>query len=752
MGEDRRSSFPVHMGVPRMPKPRHAVVGRVQLLAEVRERLLAGDDVALYAGLPGSGKTEMAAQLAWDEQLMEHFKDGVLWVGLGPNPSEDDLASRLSSWALAVGIAPERLNSLPDGDAVASEISGMIAGRRLLLVIDDAWDEQPASTFKVGLPGSAHLLTTRLVRVADDFADSEPVAVPELDDEAARALLAQYVPEVVRKRPEEIARCLRTAAGLPLALILVGLYLREAAGGARHELDTALAKVADARELFSETLPPLLRERLPEGVSPSLYAIIKLSDDQLSPEAQAALRALAVFPPKVNTFSFEAGRAVSGSAEALDILREYGLAEVIDPDSERYTLHMAIWEYARETLTDQSAYRRMAEYFIDYIQRQRKAGRSKTALFDDLEQEQANLTAALQWLVDSGEVQVGLHLASALWEFWYERSRFVEGRSWIEKLLDLAGSDAPELVRERAEVLNDAGNFAYNQADLSTADKLHNESLRLRKRIGDEQAMAGSLNNLGLLYRERGDYDTAAAQFREALEINHRLGNDRWAAINLNNLGVVAIRKGDGPTAQQFEEDSKELFKTLGDDWGCAMALSDLGAAMLLQGQRTAAADHYRQSLRLQWQIKNPRGLAAALRGLAAIAVADDDRQRATAQFRAALGESLEVGDQAGIADALEGLAAIEADDEDGAARAAGFLAAADAFRCRSGFAVASAVATARDRELAKVQATLGAERWRRIWEAGKTAPLNDVARQALGDPPPLVEHVVALSLEEAPS
>jgi hypothetical protein len=54
MGEDRRSSFPVHMGVPRMPRPRHAVVGRVQLLAEVRERLLAGDDVALYAGLPGT--------------------------------------------------------------------------------------------------------------------------------------------------------------------------------------------------------------------------------------------------------------------------------------------------------------------------------------------------------------------------------------------------------------------------------------------------------------------------------------------------------------------------------------------------------------------------------------------------------------------------------------------------------------------------------------------------------------------------
>jgi tetratricopeptide (TPR) repeat protein len=301
-------------------------------------------------------------------------------------------------------------------------------------------------------------------------------------------------------------------------------------------------------------------------------------------------------------------------------------------------------------------------------------------------------------------------------------------------------------------LLNDAGNFAYKQADLSTADKLHNESLRLRKQIGDEQAVAGSLNNLGLLYRERGDYDTAAAWFKEALEINQRLGNHFWAAINLNNLGLVAIRKGDGPTAQQFEEDSKKLFETLGDDWGRAMALSGLGAALLLQGQRTAAAGRYRQSLRLQWQLKNPRGLAAALQGLAEIAAADDDRQRATLQFRAALGQSLEVDDQFGIADALEGLAAIAPDGEDGAARAAGFLAAADAFRRRTGITVAPAAASARDRVLARVQATLEAERWRRAWEAGETAPFKDVARQALGDPPPSVEHVVALSLEEAPS
>jgi hypothetical protein len=88
-----------------------------------------------------------------------------------------------------------------------------------------------------------------------------------------------------------------------------------------------------------------------------------MSTESLKEEAREALRALTVFPPKVNTFSFDAGVAVAGSSDALVELRQRDLAEIIDRKNERYTMHMAIWEYAHEGLKDQSAYKRMAEYF-----------------------------------------------------------------------------------------------------------------------------------------------------------------------------------------------------------------------------------------------------------------------------------------------------------------------------------------------------------------------------------------------------
>jgi tetratricopeptide (TPR) repeat protein len=347
-----------------------------------------------------------------------------------------------------------------------------------------------------------------------------------------------------------------------------------------------------------------------------------MSTESLKEEAREALRALTVFPPKVNTFSFDAGVAVAGSSDALVELRQRDLAEIIDRKNERYTMHMAIWEYAHEGLKDQSAYKRMAEYFIKHIQEQEAAGKTKTLLLESLEQEHDNLRHALDQLIDLDEVELGLRLAGALWKFWYERSYFAEGRQYIEKLCNLPGSKVPDLalgnnipekVRElawaRAKALNDAGNFAYNQGDLLEAKQMYSESLRLREQIGDEQGMAGTWNNLGLLARARGDYPTADRNFRDALKVNQDKGNQSWAAINLNNLGVVAAWQGDGSTAQAFQQKSLELFRSLDDDWGIAMALSDLGAALLLQGDHEGANAHYKESLERRWRIKDHRGV-----------------------------------------------------------------------------------------------------------------------------------------------
>jgi hypothetical protein len=466
----------------------------------------------------------MATHLVKDEQIKDHFKDGILWVGLGNKLSKGDITNRLSGWAANMGIRRERLGSLMDDEQIEKEITDAIGDRCILLVIDDAWDSETASTFQLGGDSCAHLLTTRLFNVAYDFADTKPIPVPELDNDAARELLAQYIPEVVEQHPKAIDECMKVAAGLPLSLNLIGLFLRKAAAGGRHELDAALKKVTNAEELLLQKWPHLVEARYKEGreyseeeIPLTLTAIIKVSEEPLEPATRAALRALTVFPPKVNTFSLGAGVAVAGSStesegeHLLKELFEQGLTELTDRENERYTMHMAIWEYARQGLTDKSAYKRMAEYFIKHIKKQEASGESKTLLLASLEQEHDNLRHALDQLIHDGEAYLGLQLAGALWKFWYERSYFDEGRQYVEKLCKLPSSAVPDfafgsnisepvrkLAWARAKVLNDAGNFAYNQGDLfyedgnsadtqdvlPPAQKLYNESLRLREQIG----------------------------------------------------------------------------------------------------------------------------------------------------------------------------------------------------------------------------------------------------------------------------
>ena len=90
------------------------------------------------------------------------------------------------------------------------------------------------------------------------------------------------------------------------------------------------------------------------GIPPSLYATIAVSDQQLSPQAHAALCALAAFPPKPSSFSEEEALVVSQQpAEVLDELWDTGLLETYGTG--RYTLHQTVADYARALNSGDSA-------------------------------------------------------------------------------------------------------------------------------------------------------------------------------------------------------------------------------------------------------------------------------------------------------------------------------------------------------------------------------------------------------------
>src|SRR5581483_5482747 len=131
--------------------PAIPLIGRDEDLARLKQRLRAGGSIALTAlnGLPGVGKTALSIALAHDPEIRAHFRDGVLWAALGPNPNMPGLLSR---WGTLLGVSANQMATLNNYEAWARALRSAIGSRTMLLVIDDAWELEEALTFKVGGP------------------------------------------------------------------------------------------------------------------------------------------------------------------------------------------------------------------------------------------------------------------------------------------------------------------------------------------------------------------------------------------------------------------------------------------------------------------------------------------------------------------------------------------------------------------------------------------------------------------------
>ena len=156
-------------------------------------------------GLPGVGKTALSITLAHDPALRAHFKDGILWAGLGPEPN---MQSHLSRWGTLLGLSSSEMSTL---NAVAkpgpcSPASYHRRAYAMLLVIDDAWTLEDALILKVGGPNCAHLVSTRFPYIATQITAEGATAIKELNSDEGMVLLRMLAPRVVEKRNAALTR------------------------------------------------------------------------------------------------------------------------------------------------------------------------------------------------------------------------------------------------------------------------------------------------------------------------------------------------------------------------------------------------------------------------------------------------------------------------------------------------------------------------------------------------------------------
>ncbi|WP_194915455.1 AfsR/SARP family transcriptional regulator [Catenulispora rubra] len=338
LDSDVQSAAPRPLPVPaQLPPDAAAFVGRERGTVRIREALAAGR-LPVIAGMGGIGKTALAVRLA--NQARGDFPDGQLYVdlrGAGTDPADPGLV--LSGFLRALGVEP---GQIPETSVDRSALyRSVLSGRRILVVLDNAADEQqvrPLLPGAAGGSGAAALVTSRAALTALD--NSELVDLSVLSPSSALALLERLVgAERVAAEPEAAAEILRACDHIPLAVRVVGARL---AGRPRWSLARMAGLVRDERDRLDQLQVGDLAIRASFG----------LSYDRLPTAARRLFRLLGLLD--VPDFASWAAAAVAdlGLEEAerhLETLVDAHLLEVVGVEPRlRYRFHDLVRLYARE--------------------------------------------------------------------------------------------------------------------------------------------------------------------------------------------------------------------------------------------------------------------------------------------------------------------------------------------------------------------------------------------------------------------
>lgn len=632
--------------------PPYELVGREELLHDLKRQLLVGGILALSAlnGLPGVGKTALAIELAHDPEVLAYFKDGVLWVGLGCEP---DVLALLGTWGAALGLPAEELAELTSVEERARAIHMAIGTRCILLVVDDAWQVESALAFRLGGPNCAHIVTTRLPEVALHFGGGSTTVVHELNEDDGLALLQRLAPAVVGSEPEQARELVRAVGGLPLALILMGNYLRVQAHNKQpRRLQAALDRLQRTEErlqLAEPQAPSAYHPSLPAGAWVSLPTVIGISDRELDMESRNALRALAVFPPKPNTFSEAAALAVcSITTETLDTLVDYGLLETSGPG--RYTLHQAIADYAEARLADETVYERMVEYFVQYAEVHEPD-------YLKLEQEFRNIVASLHVAFEKGMSTLLVRGVNALYQFMETRGLYALAEDHLERAERTARSqDSPLSL---ATTLLNLGKVTHLRGRADQAQVYLQKGLSLARKMDHRESISALLLNLGITMRGRNQAK-AKLYLQEGLTLARELGHSLLICTLLFHLGGISLRRGELVQAYDLLSEGLIVAREIGNSQLISVLFQSLGGIAAKRGDYIRAKQYYREALDLARQIGDRKLVCLQIHCLGWVAREQGDYKQAEIYLLEALALARKIGHLYGISIILQALAGVK--------------------------------------------------------------------------------------------
>ncbi|WP_422771086.1 AfsR/SARP family transcriptional regulator [Plantactinospora sp. WMMC1484] len=644
---------------------RGAELAELDALLPAEGRVSPAMIITTIHGMAGTGKTALAVH--WAHRIARRFPDGQIYLNLrGFHPSGTAMepleALRAVFDALGVG-----LGQLPVGlDAQAARYRSLLAGRRLLIVLDNARDADQVRPLLPGAPGCLVIVTSRYqLSSLVTIEHARPVALDVLaDGDARRYLTGRLGRRAGTATRHDIDAIVGRCGRLPLALSIVA---------ARTVLNPqwSVAAVADQLGADHGTLDSFA------DIDPAidLGSIFSWSYERLSPPAARTLRLLALHPGPDTTLAAVASlagvpvRQARGLAEELvqaSLTREHGAG--------RYLLHDLVRAYAGEIghRHDPEGERcaglgRMLDHYIHTAhQAVRLLGpqweldplppppdgvalahlRDADSARGWLAAEHHALVAAVQLAAEhSLDAQVW-RLAATLSDI-FQRHGHWRDQVTVQLLALRAGRrlgdldvqaaaqrslgsayarlDRPEEARAslaEALVLFDGLGDRRNQGRTHRIlAYLHGQEggyeLALREsrramelyRISEDRAgTASALNDCGWCHAMLGNHHEALAACRRALRLFQEMGNADGEASTWDSLGFINASLGDRPAAVDAYHRALEIFRRRGDRYNEAETLAHLGDCHHAAGDASAAVGVWRQALEILERLGHPLG------------------------------------------------------------------------------------------------------------------------------------------------
>ncbi|MBM7857422.1 AfsR/SARP family transcriptional regulator [Lentzea nigeriaca] len=625
----RAESLPLQL-----PAPQPWFTGREEELAALDP---SGTVViTVIGGTGGIGKTALA--LHWAHRHADDFPDGQLYVNLRgfdpaaePTPPETVLREFLE--ALGEEMIPEGL------DARAARYRSLMAGRRMLVVLDNARSTEQVMPLLPG-PDATVLVTSRL-KLAGLVAahGARSVSLDVLNEADARAFLrARLGADRVAAEQEVVADLVTWCGGLPLALSIV-------AARAAMEPDFPLA-------VFAEELREQPLDALDAGeIGTNLRAVFSWSAAALSDEAARAFALLGTVGTADVSLPAVAALLDRSVPRTRMVLRELENTHLLQQHVPgRYRMHDLVGLYAADLEADAGS--RLLDFYAataraaaatlepHKVLPEHESGHAlsftdKADAMAWFDAEHDCLTTTQRRSLDNAAFDVAWLLGRTMNSYYSRRGRTSDD------------VDAWLIALRAAEVLQDSVKQAaahmclglgYVELGQSSLGHRHFErSLELFAQTDDHVAHGSAHRAMAWAAEFEGDLGKALEHSLAGLAKFRAAGSEIREAESLNEVGWRYACLGRYAEARAYCEDAMLLNDKLGHTEGAAATLDSLAHIAHHDGRDADAVAHYREALALYRQLDNSAEEATVLEHLGDVLFATGSEDEAREQWRRAL-------------------------------------------------------------------------------------------------------------------